>query len=457
MNYGEMESMLRRKGDEGANSPLPGIVNDRIEMTLNRLPKREEMERRSKRIRIFNVAAASLLVMVLAIAGTSLFSSEGIGAFGKPSNSADPGVRSSAWGTSFVEALHSDRSSPVREVSVTDQGITLTVSDVVYDGNMLRFRYTLRSAEDFDASGVKTSLWIDGLTIGSTDEASNSYSTYRFEKRKIKAGEYEGAVAHALTDYRPSTFDLTFMVKHIGEKDGEWRIDSRVEKTNDIVNVDTDIQKKSEIGSISLDRISLSPVSTQLRYRFNLEKKYLGEHVGFGVELSDDQGNIYGTDSGYYSLTSNTVSGDVWPSYFAVMEGAKQLVLKPFFRNYLTSDVANKQFRTTLTSQPTEDDPLILPQGEAGNLLITSIEYMKDKTVIHFDPEGANPFEQSTFGIEDEKGNIIRAEWSEESIINHTVSIGPISRDEKLMFLTRPIAKLEYLPELEMSVDLPQS
>jgi hypothetical protein len=165
-----------------------------------------------------------------------------------------------------------------------------------------------------------------------------------------------------------------------------------------------------------------------------------------GVQVTDDKGYHYGShisknaaDLGYMDLVPAT-------------NEAESLFIRPFYddpRNNKQVELED-QFHTPLMTQPTVEDPLILPLGEAGELQITEIEYLADKTVVHTkqpNPSGAG------FAIQDEMGDLI-------PIL--TLGMGgvtefkPFPPDAEVTFLTRPTFPATYIPGLEARVDLPR-
>jgi hypothetical protein len=105
---------------------------------------------------------------------------------------------------------------------------------------------------------------------------------------------------------------------------------------------------------------------------------------------------------------------------------------------------------TALIAQPTQDKPLELPLGEAGNIQITQIDYLSDKTVVHYQ------YNIDGFGIEDENGRLLKVlSWGDGGYGENVAQFEAVEPGTKLTFFTRAYHPVTYLPELELRVNLP--
>jgi hypothetical protein len=98
---------------------------------------------------------------------------------------------------------------------------------------------------------------------------------------------------------------------------------------------------------------------------------------------------------------------------------------------------------------PTNAAPLELPLGEGGQMYITGIQYLADRTIVYCrtDDIGAG------FIIEDENGKQLPLiSWGSGG----AVEFEPIPQDAKLTFLSSPTTVRTYIPDLELRIDLPQ-
>ncbi|TVX97358.1 DUF4179 domain-containing protein [Cohnella terricola] len=449
MSSNEIDALLRSFGSAKPQG-VPSSVVERIEDTLHRLPARSELARRSQRIRRLAMAVASMAIIGGAVASYAVFSKE------QPLGSSDIArissnnpivqpadyIRRPILG-SLLDDSSMDKNGPV----VTDHGITFMLRDVIYDGAEMEIRYSVRSDKEIDDYMLDANITMDGRDAGkvgyvSAEEPGNLQ--HRFEKSG--PGQYEGAIRTwklSYSGYRPASFHFKIETTKIGNQAGNWSLDIPVAKTENMTVIFSDLKKTAEEGTIAMKRIVLSPVSTQVSYRF--EEGKLDRTSWFGVAVMGDDGTFYGGQSG--NSTSSLGYMDIGP----VASGTQALLIRPYYEDYRnTMHIENKDlFHTEMLKQPTAEDPLNLPLGEGRELSVTSIEYLADRTVIHSD----SVLVGGSYAVQDEQGKmLLPLTFGSDG----SIEFKPISKDAKLTFLTRPTYPPRFIPELELRVDIPE-
>ncbi|WP_239615127.1 DUF4179 domain-containing protein [Cohnella mopanensis] len=449
MSSNELEALLRNSGS-AKPSGVPMTIVDTIENTLHSLPSRSELTRRSQRIRRLAIMVASIAVVGGAVAGYALFSKEQSSDSSvisqKPPESSvvqqSEYIRNPVVG-SLLDDSNMDKNGP----EVTDQGITLMVRDVIYDGSEIAIRYSVKSDKELDEYMMDAKLAMDSHDIGKVGYiTSDNYDQLQHRYEKLDSDQYEGAINTwklAYSDYRPESFRLKLEATRIGNQAGNWSLDIPVSKTPDMTIVTSDLKKTTEQGTLEMNRIVLSAVSTQVHYHF--EAGSVDWTSWLGVEVTGDNGVQYG------SHIANSASSLGVMDLGPVASDAKALIVRAFYddpRNNMTIETKDL-FHTPMMEQPTEDKPLALPLGEGREMYITGIEYLADKTVIHSESTSI----RGGYALQDENGKLFPI-LSFGS--NGSIEFKPIPEDAKLTFLTRPTYPRTYIPELELRVDLPQ-
>ncbi|WP_256756671.1 DUF4179 domain-containing protein [Cohnella sp. WQ 127256] len=447
MSSNELDLLLK---DGGTAMPLslPSIVANRIENTLHTLPDRRAIESRTKRIRRLALMAASITIVGGTLASYFLFSRDQQSDIASLPQHNRLDYQSELIGTPMMGSLLEDSVVNKDGPSVTDQGITLMIRDVTYDGYEVAIRYSVKSDKEIDGFSMDASLAMDTKEIGrvgyaTSDEPGNL--NHRYEK--YDSNQYEGVMGTwklAYSDYLPRSFHLKVNATSIGGQVGKWALDIPVTVTSDTTMIRPALLKTSKEGTLKVNRLILSRVSTQ--FSFNFEAGALGEQSWVGVEVTDDKGFHYGS---HISRSADDLN---YMDLLPVTDQAKTLIIRPFYDDFRNNKQVELEdhFHTLLVTQPTVEEPLILPIGEAGQLEITGIEYLADKTVVYTKQPNTSG---AGFAIQDDKGNLI-------PII--TLAIGgatefkPFSRDTPVTFLTRPMYPRTYIPELEARIDLPQ-
>jgi len=449
MSSNEIDALLRGCGP-AKSSGVPALVVERIEDTLHKLPARSVLARSSQRLRRLAITAASIVVMGAAVASYVLFSKE------QPSGSSDMARLSSnnpiAQPADFIRTavpppLLGDSSMGKNGPAVTDHGITFMLRDVIYDGAEMEIRYSVRSDKEVEGYMMDANLTMDDREIGKVGYISaEKPGNLKHRYEKSGSGQYEGAIRTfnlSYSTYRPASFRFKIEITKIGDQAGNWSLEIPVSKIESTSASFFDLEKKAEEGTLTMRRIILSPVSTQLYYRF--EEGELERGSWFGVEVTGDDGTFYGSHSG--GSASSLGYMDLGP----VASGTKALIIRPYYEDYRNTMqmVIKDLFHTQMLKQPTVDDPLILPLGEGREMYITGVEYLADRTVIHSNsvPRGGG------YAVQDEQGRMLQIlTFGADGSIEYK----PVPEDEKLTFLTRPTYPRKYIPELELRVDLTQ-
>jgi hypothetical protein len=453
MNSNELDRLLSVSG--AAVPPvLPSIVAQRVDETLHSLPERASLVRKSKRLRKMLYAAVSIAILVVALVGYDSSSKE------TQTNLSKLPVVGSLFPKVELE--------PVMSSSVTSNGITLTLRDTIYDGNNFSVDYSITSDKVLDGLEMEAEMKMNGVTVAQPgDELLVGAPAYMsFKDEQIDSRNYNGYIEGVLTNYHPGSFRMQLDVTKIGSQSGKWSFDIQVDRTSEVTVIEPNLTKSlSGNISIRMNKLILTPLSTDLSYHYTLLKTR--DRTVYGIQLSDENGVIYGDKKFSYGLTGisdidKLLEEDRSQIFKSVSPQAKYLIVRPY--SFKLEDVRaqpvdyKKLIRTPITEFPTKLKPLILQRGEAGKLFITSIEYLKNKTVVHYLTEGNMPSSQPGFAIEDEKGKMLPLNEPNinlnEQLYEQTVEFEPISANDNLTFITRPTEARTYLPELEFRIDL---
>jgi hypothetical protein len=273
------------------------------------------------------------------------------------------------------------------------------------------------------------------------------YLEHKYERSDT--GQFEGVIRTESLNYNrdiSNSFQLKLDMTKIGDQTGEWSFDIPVKETAEQTILRPDLSKSSHMGSIQLNRVVLSSVSTQVNYHFTLGK--IEDRTAIGVDLVDDTGVRYGSEILNFAI-GDQVSGS--RDFAPVTSGAKALIVRPFYydNRYDRRLKEDEYFRTPMNQLPTDEAPLVLPLREAGKMYITGIKYLADRTMVY-----CRTVDSGTgFIIENEHGNWLPLiSWGSGG----AVEFEPIPQDAKLTFLSRPTTVRTYIPELELRIDLPQ-
>ncbi|NGQ94158.1 DUF4179 domain-containing protein [Brevibacillus sp. SYP-B805] len=440
-------------GRAGGSMALPEVVKRRIEETLASLPERHaaETERpgRSKRRRNRLWIAAAAVVLVAGSVIASGFASPTLAhtlqqmpilgrifqLFG------DPGLQA---------ADRQGMTHPVN-MSATDQGITLTITDYLYDGVQLSLGFAETAAQGSDSlPAIKSGA----LRYGPIQTNLPADLQYRVER--VAANRNAGVFY--LFPFQGQSFaerfTLELAVTRIGEKEGNWRFaipiarsDAQLQKiVPGITRADGDVK-------FTVDWLTLSPRATAISYRWKTPGL-----PAYDIQVTDDRGvqldRLYGV--------GESLPGDAYTfagqEFLTPVQGEpKYLLIRPF----TGGEHSGGNHQTGETARELTGLPFTLQQGEAGSLTVTAVDFEADKTVLHYVTEGQNPSAQALpVWLRDEQGNDVDAVREPRLVgIQHGKysferEYPPLRKDQTVSVVTKHISAFHFNKELEIKIPL---
>lgn|GEM_PF-5793057 len=442
MNAADLNDALRMAGrDRLGDGETPLLVLSRIEETLQTLPDRGTMRRLAWRRRA-GLLAASVILLALAL------------------TLAMPALPGIAEGLSRLPVIGAAFGGKDKAISITDQGIKLTIIKVHYDGLILSVDYRIQSKNPIDWQTGTSSLVVktDGVEIVNMSDV-RSFDPYGVGKL-TSDNVYEGKLLFPMTSYRPPDFELELAFRKLSGAFGNWGMKLPVKMDRTIRTVEPDkrtSQVYNDRGMLQIDTVQFTPLSTRVKFSYLFsddsdKKKFLAT-----IQMKDDRGRVLrvfspiGVTDGQSLQLLSVYAG-------AIPKDSRQLIIQAV---YVDSDYwknNDSEIRTTMTEVPTKEHPLKLPQGEAGHIEINNVTYKADRTIVSYRTVGSNPGGQLGFDVFDEDGNYLP--WMPEveelpSLGVRTRTLGPLPKGEPLTFLTRPVVPYLY-PGLETVIDIPR-
>ncbi|WP_123041359.1 DUF4179 domain-containing protein [Cohnella candidum] len=445
MSYIDPEIALRRQSTNQSET-LPSLVALRIEQTLQALPDSKTMQRR-KALRKWTLSAASVCIVL-----------GGLFAFVAGAGSD---VQSELRSIPVVGSLIPDsKTKPLQQAS--DQGIDFQIMDVIYDGHVLRIDYEIDSDRDLSGKNLEVNMKIDGVAIEKIvhDKGGNQPPVI-VDGEQVTSRRSRGILTTSFAAYRPSSFRMDLEVTRIGSQDGKWVISRNIAKTDRIIVIESGKRVENGLFSLELGRFALSPLTSEFSYKMTPKDPDMDQMM-VGFDVVGDKGQIY-------SYNSETVGGGLPASsgfrsdmFSPLRSGTRYLTIRPFHYVYGDSGLPdpNAISRVPMDGIPSEREPIVLPQGKAGRVFVTKIEYFEDQTVIHFKTEGSNPNQQSQyFWVERENGTmpdilgrpVPNIHQEEQMLV-----IAPVPADAKLVFATAPVVPITYDPDMQFRLEIPR-
>ncbi|SDD86069.1 protein of unknown function [Paenibacillus sp. UNCCL117] len=441
------ESLLQQAKYEPL-PPLPPVVRERIDSTLSALPEQRKRPRRWLPRLTGGVAAAALLG--IGVLGTGFVSPDMAAALRRVPLAASVFQLAGDFGLRAA-----DEKGMVTEIgqTVTDQGITLRITEVMYDGVRLSVGYMQESPGNVgEMSGGGIRFHVNGQEYSGPWSGGGSY---------MDPHTYAGVLTLTPEQELPDQFTFGLTTTRIGDTSGMWSFEFPVRKmaSNNRVVMPMAVKSAGEL-TLTVKRIAFTPGSTELVVEYRAPRNMLQAGQLMQFQMTDDQGVMLEQQGGSGSgERQGEMEISEWRQQFGPARRIPEyVVIHPYVDGPRTSGGQASETRVPLERLPTEEEPLALSQGAAGRLLVTRVERLSDKTLVHYQAEGASPHLQGTsLWIEDEAGQKHLPPGKRTTVVDPYAykwirefpAFGP---NEKLTLATRQMELPEYEQELEFVI-----
>ncbi|WP_238882965.1 DUF4179 domain-containing protein [Clostridium sp. YIM B02551] len=384
MNEDYIDNIIKRKINE-ANIKTPDNIKNKIDLTLETLP-----EKKRKSNRIYKVAASVILsVGVLTAFGFAMPTyAQNIPIIGSIFKLLDRG-----------QYTNYDKYASDINVTKSDNGVSITITSIVYDGLDLNIAYKVDSNKPMkdEPHLLDKDLAINGkiTTFGSGgggqfSEDKKSYvgvETLHVSKNEVPKEVQDKMFLGGYVEV-PDKFTLTLNIKELlGDIKGKWDFNFQVtnEKVNGKVKEITLNKDLSNLGKdTKLTRVTLTPINTeiQLTSKEDIMTPIIHDgdtaEMGSGIQflLMDNKGrqltNKSGSGSGhdgvyYYSFKFKEVYDDT-----------ESITIIPF-----KSEMDRKKVKRIQSPLNLKGETKI-NLGKYGDLIIDKVETVDNKTKVHY-------------------------------------------------------------------------
>ncbi|WP_159888087.1 DUF4179 domain-containing protein [Paenibacillus puerhi] len=431
------------------SAPLPALLRERIDTTLSELPP---FKRRRRWLPRAAVGAAAAALVGIGVLGSGFVSPDMAAALRQL-----PLLTSVFQFAGDFGLRAADEKGMVTEVhqTATDQGISLKITEAMYDGVRLSIGYFQESARGIqELSGPGLEFEVNGTSYEGAWSATGSY---------VDAQTYAGVLTLTPGQELPDRFTFGLKVYQIGELKGMWSFEFPVRKmasTNKVV-MPMAVKTAGDV-TMTVKRITFTPGSTELEvaYKAPLQTFQAGQLIQF--QMIDDQGVFLEQRGGSGSgKREGELEISEWKQQFGPAQRIPDYVtVRPYIDGLGVSGGLLPETRVPLDRLPSEEEPLILSQGAAGRLLVTKVERLSDKTLVHYQAEGASPHLQGTsLWLEDEAGRKhLLLDRSTKVIDPHTYKwvreFPAFEAGESLTLVTRQMEQPSYERDLEFVIPI---
>ncbi|MDZ5474602.1 DUF4179 domain-containing protein [Bacillus sp. 31A1R] len=315
-----------KKHLKGKKLVIPDVVKDRVTETLHSLPERKSRSIFYKRKKLASIATASIVAVAIGIGTTSTSLADTI---------KQIPVFESVFQLIGEESLNKAREkgmvSTIGE-SAVDEGIKVTVTEVLHDGTMISIGYLLESEEKLDSLlNPKMNFQMDGKPLGTYGVGGSST---KISENKL-AGVFHLNIEGSLKDH----FQLDMGIEKLGDINGDWHFTFPVTKSDKDSKSIMPMATKNYGGtSVILEKLTFSVSSTEVLVKIVESKQNKLHYTNF--ELIDDKGQMLGMISSSGKINKDKLGQRYKLVFSPSSEIPKSIILRPTELNHERLDVS---------------------------------------------------------------------------------------------------------------------
>lgn len=385
-----------------------------------------------------------------------------------------------------------EKYSKVVNKSVTDNGLTFTINEVLCDESSLVIGYTIKSEghinkivksgkdiieaqgknENFMPFTLIKYLEIDGKPV--TSSSSGEIGKYLDDHTYINAEAMDIGNKNL-----PSVFNVDLDVGDIYGVKGSWSFKFSVPKDEILKNTKIfkpNITVKFPYAYVNVQKVNFTPINTSIDVTIKYNKEYINsrklEEEGgeFNWLVFDDKDNEVIEKGGSGNTVEGSPSSDFQEEFrFVSLKNIpRYLTVIPYRANYNTDDYKKyKNADGSITIPPICKDingiyPIEISQGKVGKLIIKEISTGQDKTVVKYAVEGDAPFLQAKdLDILDDKDNEVKkkdenfnVKRDENNPNDYIMEFEPLDKNTKYKIVTTDLGDCEIRNDLKFRIDL---
>lgn len=259
------------------------------------------------------------------------------------------------------------------EQTSKDNGITLTMNEIFYDGTRLTFGYTQESLFTIGELERPT-IEVNGKEINFSSGYSGEFVTPQ---------KYKGVIDINPTEELPEEFDIKIRIDAVGLIPGKWEFEFPVKQSNEVTVIRPQEVKIIEQAEVQITSLKLGPAGTALAVEITMDEvNTMLDPYNLDFYMIDDKGNMLDvvSKSGHGETVNGKVMADLEILYTPLKEETQNIKIIPYI--IPLSNTNAEEASILLDDQIV---PFVLDQGDFGKVYVTDIAYLDDRTIVYFD------------------------------------------------------------------------
>ncbi|NFP93449.1 DUF4179 domain-containing protein [Clostridium sporogenes] len=441
------------------------IQKDRIKKNLNNKIKGEN---RSNKLKYISIAAAITLVFSIGVVTTSPTFAKNI-----PVLNSMIQILNNKYGNKGDYAKYSE----IINKSVSNNGITITINEVIADDSKLIIGYTLKSykkIKDLEVFGLGRFLKINGKTFSSGGSSCGDY---------IDDYTYIGSEEIHTSIPKDKKFNVDLNITEVSDIKGKWDFAFSASK-EEIFRESTVFKPNQKLdlpdSIATIDKVVFSPIDTSIFITGNGKNKNIkaGPNCGmfdyrYWVAYDDNGVELIpkGLGGGKFDFNENIFFSEMQyvktksiPKYLTIIP----CKIIPSEGGGVRRDKNGKETPITIeTKKPKEISkvidgvyPIELSQGKMGKLIINDIKTENNKTIVKYIAKGKAPyFQAEDLLIKDDQGKCVEIKdyirrKDEENPNEFTKVFERLNPNKQYTIFTNDFDNVEFREDLRFKIEL---
>ncbi|QUG42307.1 DUF4179 domain-containing protein [Psychrobacillus sp. INOP01] len=289
----------------------------------------------------------------------------------------------------------------VVDQSAKDNGISLTMNEIFYDGTRLTFGYT---QESLFAIGEleRPNIKVNGKEINFSSSSSGDFVTPQ---------KYKGMMDINPTEELPEEFDISIRIDAIGLVPGKWEFNFPVKQSNKVTVIRPEKVITIDKAEVKISSLKLGPAGTDLAVQvIAREEESKIDPFDLNFFVVDEHENVLDafSSSGHGDTEDGMIKAKLDFLFNPLKEGVKKVSVIPY--TFAEPNGGLEEVSVDLNKKI----PFTLSQGDFGNILIKDIQYKKDQTIVYFDVQSDEIYDNRLYRnpiwLKDASGNNLMLE-----------------------------------------------
>ncbi|PKM83357.1 MAG: hypothetical protein CVU89_00980 [Firmicutes bacterium HGW-Firmicutes-14] len=321
--------------------------------------------------------------------------------------------------------------------SVIDNGINITITEVIFDEARLSVAY-LQESESAAGSTIGVELMFDGRSLsGATGQSS----------RPLDSTRLAGIIDFDTYEELPDKFNLKIKIDKVGNIQGNWEFNipfSKSKAATEIKEFTPEVRTKYGKTELAIKKITFTSSATEID--FELTEQLTGKSAkSYSFQIFDDQGQKLSFSINGHEMIKNGISKTQYKAvgpYGINFEQPSYFMIHPVISEEIQEviDLSNL--------------PVTANLGYRENLEVIKIEPLPDKTLLYY--RGIDPY--NTVFLQDATGKQYIFDHSKPPIIgDNNIFIReypPLEKNNDLKLLATKSTEPKVINELITKIEL---